>query len=266
MKESACTRTKEDFFQEVYETSFELCEETLKAADKHPSHMPVLVESLEDFFYSFALLKICAENDLIGGRKYFYKATLAREWLYVEFIKKEYEVRPFSVSTYAYKSLYNAILSGNKERAIHMAQLFGSIKVEDVEEFLPNVLLGNGLKYVILDDKIRALEYVQKLEDSKGKRGMKQYVEGHACAFRGIIERDEEEFNKGLEYMLRHHVQRTKRAGCDLDAFFPYDSIALAMLAKERGLAITVKHDLFLVEYLENMDIDYSKLLLFSMD
>lgn len=46
---------------------------------------------------------------------------------------------------------------------------------------------------------------------------MKQYVEGHARAFRGLVQRDEDEINKGLEFMLKHHVSRMKRDGRKLE-------------------------------------------------
>ena len=66
------------------------------------------------------------------------------------------------------------------------------------------------------------------------------------------------EINKGLEFMLRHHVGRMKRDGRKKEQYFAYDSVALAMLAKERGINITVKHELLPEEYLEQTEIDYS--------
>ena len=41
----------------------------------------------------------------------------------------------------------------------------------------------------------------------------KQYVEGHGRAFKGFMQRDEVEFYKGLEFMLKHHVARMKHDG-----------------------------------------------------
>ncbi|MDE5825483.1 MAG: immunity 49 family protein [Lachnospiraceae bacterium] len=85
-------------------------------------------------------------------------------------------------------------------------------------------------------------------------------------AYREIIERDEAKFDKGLEYMPKHHVARMRRNGNYLEKFFACDSVALAMLAKDRGMVITVKHDLLPMEYLENTNIDYSKLQLSGFD
>ena len=93
---------------------------------------------------------------------------------------------------------------------------------------------------------------------------MKQFVEGHARVYKGIIEQDAEEFNAGLSFMLRNHVARMKRNGNTLEQYFAYDSVALAMIAKDRGIEITVKHELLPMSYLEKTDIDYSEIKLFE--
>lgn len=255
------TESLNEYLDEVYMD----CKQLLKEEIKSFATVKKVI-ALEESNGILGKIEMLYKKNIAEGRKCFYKASLAREWFYVEFPKKEYDIESYYVSTYAYESLYYAILGGSKEQAVHMAQLYGSIKVEDVQEFLPTVLLGFGLKYVILDDLVHALEYVQKIDDNKRKRGMKQYSEGHARAYRGIIERDEAELNKGLEYMLKHHAARMRRNGNYLDEFFAYDSVALAMLAKDRGIAITVKHDLLPIEYLEDTRIDYAALQLHGLD
>jgi hypothetical protein len=156
--------------------------------------------------------------------------------------------------------MYNAILCGDRKRMIHMAELYGSFKEYDPGDNVPYQLLGYALKYVILDEKENALKAIEKIEERQNKRGMKQYAQGHGRAFRGLVERDADEFNKGLEFMLRHHEARIKREGRTLEQYFAYDSIALAMLAKDRGMEITVKHALLPMEYLESTQIDYSEI------
>lgn len=74
--------------------------------------------------------------------------------------------------------MYSAVLSGNKEQAVHLAELYERAKADP--EYLPTILLENILRYTILDDKPKVLEYAEKLEANKDKRGMKQYAEGHA--------------------------------------------------------------------------------------
>lgn len=140
-----------------------------------------------------------------------------------------------------------------------MANYLGSFVEEEREECnLANTLLGYSLKYVVLDDVDNTMKYINQLEENKSKRGMKQYAEGHARAFKGLVQRDKGEFDKGLEFMLKHHVARMKRDGRKLEQYFAFDSLALAMLAKERGINITVKHELLSEEFLKENDIDYS--------
>lgn len=245
-------------FSEYIDEVYMDCKQTLME-DIKSFAMVRKVIALEESNGILGKIEMFYKKNVAEGRRCFYQAALAREWLYDEFPKREYEIEPYYVSTYAYESLHYAILSGNKEQAVRMAQLYGSIEVEDLEEFLPTMLLGYGLKYVILDDQVHALEYVQKIEDNKKKQGMKQYAEGHAHAYRGIVERDETELNKGLEYMLKHHVARMRRNGDYLGEFFACDSVALAMLAKDRGISVTVKHDLLPTKYLEDFRIDYTQ-------
>lgn len=72
--------------------------------------------------------------------------------------------------------------------------------------------------------------------------------------FWGLVERDAELFNKGLTYILNHHVSEVE----DLEKYFSYDGVALAMLAMDRGIEITVEHELLPMEFLESTQIDYA--------
>ena len=225
---------------------------------------PKRMNSLEFCYKSLGMLELVFNNNLIEARKNFYIASMAREWYYTAFPAGKYEFSSMEVRTYAFESLFYAVLSGNKEWAIHMAELFGSYKELETQEHLANELLGYGLKYVILDDVEQAKEYIQRIEKSKTQRGMKQYSNGYARAYRGIVERNAEEFNAGLLFMLNNHAARMKRDGRGFDGRFAYDSIALAMIAKDRGIEITVKHELLPMGYLEKTDIDYSEIKLFQ--
>ncbi|MBO5500214.1 MAG: immunity 49 family protein [Bacteroidales bacterium] len=253
----------EKYFEELYESTLNHINKVYeKIKSNKRISMDYVIYSLESDFNCLGILELCYRKDLKAGRECFYKATLAREWFFEQIRKKEYEVSLDNVDCYTFPHLYDAILSGNKERAIYMAELFGSIEVS--EKIKPAVLmLGYGLKYTILDDKEKTLEYVKMMEENKTKSGMKQYVAGEARAFRGLVERDEVEFNEGLEYMLTHHIGRMRREGSDLDEYFATGSVALAMLAKDRGINITVKHNLLREEYLQEVEVDYSGLKLY---
>ena len=252
---------QEKFF---WETCIEELQEVYEYIREKDENKANIMGELEFYNKSLGMLEWVFNNNLIEARKRFYIASMAREWYYMVFPTGKYEFSSMEVRTYAFESLFYAVLSGNKEWAIHMAELFGSYKELETQEHLANELLGYGLKYVILDDVERAKEYIQRIEASKNKKGMKQYSSGYARAYRGIVERNAEEFNAGLLFMLNNHAARMKRDGRGFDGRFAYDSVALAMIAKDRGIDITVEHELLPMSYLEKTDIDYSEIKLFE--
>lgn len=223
-----------------------------------------LMRTLEFCYKSLGMIDVIYNRNIVEGRKKYFLASMAREWYYREYRNEKYNIDSQEVTTYAYESLFYSVLSGNREWAKHMANLFGSYKELEVNEFLANELLGYGLKYVIIDDKEQAREYIQRLEENKNKTGMKQYVSGYARAYRGIVECDEDEFNQGILFMLKNHAARMKKNGREFEGLFAYDSVALAMIAKDRGIEIKVEHELLPMNCLEETDIDYSSLKLFE--
>ena len=207
------------------------------------------------------VVEACYKKQYHNSKEYFFKASKMQEWLYNAYKSKQYKIEKEEVTTYSYETLYLDILSGDKKQRTLMASYMGSFVEEEKEECnLTNTLLGYSLKYVVLDDIDNAMKYINQLEENKSKRGIKQYAEGHARTFRGLVQRDEVEFNKGLEFMIKHHVSRMKRDGRKIEQYFAYDSVALAMLAKERGMNITVKHELLPEGYLEESNINYNEI------
>lgn len=206
-------------------------------------------------------IAICYKKQYDIVKENFFKSSKMQEWLYRMYKNKMYDIDSSEVTTCSYETLFFAVLSGCKEQMVLMANYLGSFEEEEKEEScLTNTLLGYALKYVILDDVVNAMKYINQLEENKSKRGMKQFADGHARAFKGLIQREEKELNQGLEFMLKHHVARMKRDGKKLEQYFAYDSVAVAMLARERGINITVKHELLPDEYLEKTDIDYKSI------
>lgn len=244
-------------FWDSCEKRIERCNKKINEKSADPAR---LMNTLEFCYKSLGMMEMIYNKNMVEARKKYFLASMAREWYYKEYASGTYNINKQEVTTYSYESLFYGVLSGNREWAIHMASLFGSFKELETEEYLANELLGYGLKYVILDDKERALEYIQRIEDNGNKQGIKQFVSGYARAYRGMIERDENEFNQGISFMLKNHASRMKRNGREFEGLFAYDSVALAMLAKDRGIEITVEHELLLTSYLEETDIDYSGL------
>lgn len=253
-----------EYFKDIYNDSQENIKSEVALIKSGKGNIPYIYRGIEFDRSGLGKLEYLLNKDRKASKENFYRATLAREWTYRAYEKKEYEIDDGYVTTYVYESLFDAILSGSKDRMIYMANLFGGRVEAEKDDFLPNVLLGYGLKYVILDEKEKAYEYIHKLEENKDRRGMKQYYEGYRRVYKGLIDRDEKEFNEGLEFMLKKHKSRMKRNARTLEQYFAYDSIALAMIAKERGINITVQHELLPMEYLEPVKISYDQIGLFD--
>ena len=251
------------YFEELYNILKDGINKKLQLIEQQKGCVPRIYSSVESYEESLGILEFCYKNNIIESKRNFYKSTIAREWTYMAYDQKKYDIEKGYVTTYVYESLFNAILCGDKERMIYMANLFGGRIEEEKDDYKPNIMLGYGLKYVILDYKEKAYEYIKQLEENKDKRGMKQYYNGYYKVYKGIIDRDEEIFNDGLLFMLKHHKQRMKKNGDTLQQYFAYDSIALSMIAKDRGININVKHEMLPMEYLEPVDLDYSEIKLF---
>ena len=248
------------YFEELLEESILRIDKTKERIKKLEGNIQYMYTILESNYNSLGIIRFILDEDLEKSKKNFYKGTLAREWTY-DMYDNTGKVRDLGyVSAYVYECMLYGILTGSKERAIQMAMLFGGRAEAEKEDYIVNILLGYGLKYVILDDKEKAYEYINKIEELKDKRGMKQYFNGERRVYKGLIDRDEEEFNEGLSFLLKNHKSRMKRNGNTLEQYFAYDSLAYAMIAKERGLEITVTHELLPIEFLEKTDIDYSRI------
>ncbi len=257
------TQTLDEYFMGVYEMATDELDKSERKFKEYPQSAENIVFHMESHRNAVGIIDFCYKKDFVHGKKNFYGATLCREWFYEEFSKGRYEVSTIKVTTYAYESLYNAILCGNRQRAIHMAELFGKYSELEEKDLLALKLPGYSLKYVILDDVKKANEWLDKLEQVKDKRGMKQLFNGHGRAMRGLINRDETEFNTGLLTMLKNHVGRMKKQGKDLEQYFAYDSVALAMIARDRGIQVTVEHNLLPEEYFVEANINYDEITMF---
>ena len=246
------------YFEQLLEYNTEDLQENIDFIVHNKGNKKAIAYSMRNQYKELGIVEACYKMQYDKAKTYFYHASKTQEWFYKNYKNPEHNIPSGEVTTYSFETLYYAILSGCKEQMTCMADYLGSFLEEEKEECnLVNTLLGYGLKYVVLDDIENGMKYINQLEENKAKRGMKQYAEGHGRAFKGLMQRDGAEFHKGLEVMLKHHVARMKRDGRKIEQYFAYDSVALALLAKERGMNITVNHELFPEEYLEKTDLDY---------
>lgn len=181
---------------------------------------------------------------------FFYQAYLFYKWCmenykdYSDVIEKE------SVTTYQYGNMFYALLSGDVRYGIEAANLFGMYPELEKDDHKVTKMIGYSLKYTILDDKENALKHLDEIENRKDKKGMKRLATSFALALRGIVERNEEMMNEGLQNMFKTHVSQMKSEGRGLETYFAYEAMAVAILAKSRDLNIKVSHRLFCKEYL----------------
>lgn len=252
-----------EYFLEVAEERNEDLEEISKLIKNENANLPLLYSDIEFDETILGITNFLINKDVIESKKNFYKATLAREWIYNSYDNNSFKIDQCEVTTYVYKSLFYAILSGSKEKMINLAKLFGGRIEEEKDDYLPNILIGYGLKYLILGDKKNFEKYAIDFESNKNKRGMKQIYEGYYKTYKGILDKDEKIFNEGLKCLLKNHRANMKKNANTIEMYFAYDSIALAILARNQGLEITVKHELLPIEFLEDSLIDYKSVSLF---
>ena len=249
------------YFEKLYEYNNEDLNENIECLVQKKGNKKAIVYSMRNQYKELGIIEACYKKQYINAKINFYNASKTQEWFYKNYSNTEYNIPSGEVTTYSFETLYYAVLSGCKEHMICMANYLGSFIEEEKEEYnLANTLLGYSLKYVVLDDMDNAMKYINMLEENKTKSGMKQYAQGFARVFKGLVERDAEEFNGGLEFVLKHHIARMKRDGRKIEQYFAYDGVALAMLAKIRGIDILVKHELLPEDYLKEVDIDYSEI------
>ena len=152
------------------------------------------------------------------------------------------------------------------------AELIKYLKTKIIAEFfkenhkldedcdLYSIELGTIMENIILDNKDEANRAIDKLEALSSSKGYKKMAEGQAIAMRGLVNNDEVMFNNGLQQMLKNHVAKIKREGHGIWEYFAYDSLALALIAKRKGMNITAEHELLPAEYLEDVEIDYDSI------
>lgn len=234
-------------------------ERTLNQINACKQPDPRLIMSIGKDYAMYGMICFC-DNRIEEGKIDFYKALLCDKWLMENYVDYTEIIYPGRINAYSYPVLFYGILSGNMEIARERAELFGKYKNEEEGVYPYCRLLGFSLKYVILNDIPKANEWLDLLDKEKETRGMKEMVNGHGRAMRGLINLDEKEFNKGLEKMLKTHVSRMKKQGYTLEQYFAYDSVAFAMLAKARGINVTVEHELLPTEYFIETSIEYDEI------
>ncbi len=201
------------------------------------------------FFVSRALrlrtLAICEYliNQNIGLMKIkMYNAALCGlrsiEW----FDEKKDELNvsnSLSLSTSRY--LEFALISENIELIKEVAKKLGGRGALDSKDIGNEALYsGYALKYIVMNDYSKALEYIEKLHAMK-KLAKYNLNEGNALL--GIINGDSEQVNTALVIMLAEHKKFRSYSNTE-EEFICIRVLAFSKLAISKGILITIDEDL----------------------
>lgn len=228
---------------------------------KDPFYCPAYYLAFERDYLRLGLSSYIGHKDYKEGKICFYRAMLYRKWMYEHREKYERVYKYYEMNSNIYRYLYYAIIAGNWDMAITIAKYFKENHKLDTDTCeLYSIELGTIMENIILDNVDETNRAIDKLEASSSSKGYKKMAEGQAIAMRGLVNNDEVMFNNGLQQMLKNHVAKIKREGNGIWEYFAYDSLALALIAKRKGMNITVEHELLPAEYLEDVEIDYDSI------
>jgi len=106
-----------------------------------------------------------------------------------------------------------------------------------------------GLKYTLLDDDQQALSILkprlEKYLKKPPKGGYRRNYYTLTAALTGILEKDDDQFNEGLEMQLKFYKGQIPSEYKNTDEEFVCDkAVALANLGLHRGLNLTIENDL----------------------
>lgn len=255
---------KEEMLRRL-ESDLERVEKVKKRLLREPFNRIGSMAYFGGMYEMIGLEYIVGAEDITEGRKVFYKSMVNWIWVYEHYNKNQDVCRfPTRINSESYRRMYFAVISGNWTIATKIAEFyfeFQKLDFESREEY--SVELCNVIKYLILDRDEECMAALEKLESlSATDRHYKKMVEGQAIAVRGLLTKDEVLFNKGLLQVFKNHEAKVKREGNGIYGYFCYDGVALAMIGMRRGFNITIEHEKFKNEYLEQSDIDYSQIVI----
>jgi hypothetical protein len=167
------------------------------------------------------------------------------------------------LSMLAFNQLFDALAASAFPLAINLATIIGGRADIEQEHDTPFTrAMGYALKETVLDEGGAAVDQLNALvagperaldsqEERDPEEGLK-YTDfrGYASTMQGIRARDERAVNTGLATIAEGHMRQSKRGRfCDDDdKYLCVWGLALANLARHRGIPVQIKHTLIPTE------------------
>ena len=204
---------------------------------------------------SIAIGDYVVNKDIVSMKNRFYNAAKAKELL-LKFFDAMKDARPTSrVSMITYDSLFEAIISDSKELMHSLASLMGGrgkLDSDGISTFAYHT--GYVMKYLVLDNTEDVVKHVEAIDKLKKKPDL-----GYEKVFKAIIEKDEKMLDEGLRYLIDRHKTNKEYKGTP-DELFSIPAVALAKLAKLKGIKVEIDDEIAPAEVIEKHEVNYELL------
>lgn len=211
----------------------------LQSKSVNPNFIDRYYDMLANDYCIIGIGEITLNNDFIAAKKYFYQAAKLQEVLFQRYDSKEMKISSAFVTMNKYNRLLLALLSDSEELTSSLAHLIGGRTREEKDHghpFSDNV--GYAVKYIILDEKEKALENIENLKKLESNKDIKPYI-AYRIVLNGIIERNVDSINDGLNLMVENH-KRNKTFDDTADELISIPTIGFSKLSEMKGLKISL--------------------------
>lgn len=156
-----------------------------------------------------------------------------------------------------FKFLFPALLSDSIDVVNEIAKLLGNRGKQDGAAVGKiTVFTGYLYKYTVLDDYDKAKDYYDKLLTQKDT----DYTQYTRIVFDGILSKDKEKIEDGLSKMLLHYTKKVRYIRNTLEERFCIRAVALAKLARMKGIDFQFDHPLAPKELIDFTEMKYDVL------
>lgn len=213
-----------------------------KAKDAQANATGHYTLSISDAKRLYGVSGYCLQNDVAGFKGYLADAVRLQLDVVARFERGDPIPESF-VSMLLYKSLFDALASGDLELSRKMASAMGGRdKIEREHDHPFDYALGYALKYFTLEDRPQmdrwAAEFARVCEEQDNAD-----LRGYAEAFTAILAGDDRSLDAAFKNIIAGHKRQSKGNGVFRDTedeLLCVWGVGLANLAKRHGRAVSV--------------------------